>query len=137
MIVVDTSALLAFYNPNDRYHVPVRDLMMSTSEPMVLNHVVIAEIDYLISSRFGVAQEIAVLNDIFSGAYVIDALTVEELISALGPIKKYKSLNLGLTDASLLVLANKFQTSKILTLDHRHFGTCKSLTGKQLKLLPQ
>lgn len=137
MIVVDTSALLAFYNPNDVYHQAVVKVISNTNEELVTNQFVLAELKYLLSTRFGLRQELEVMTDLVSGAYLIDSLTKEELNESITVIHKYQKLNIGLTDASLLVLSEKYSTRKILTLDRRHFRSLRTSKNKALTLLPQ
>jgi hypothetical protein len=38
--------------------------------------------------------------------------------------------------ASIVVLAKRFKTTSILTLDHRHFGVIRSLDGAHFTLYP-
>jgi uncharacterized protein len=44
--------------------------------------------------------------------------------------RRHQPLGLGLTDASLLVLAARLKTTRIATLDERHFRIVKPLTGQ-------
>ena len=51
--------------------------------------------------------------------------------------KRHESIELGLADASLVVLAARMQTVDIATLDERHFRTLKPLSrGKAFRLPP-
>ena len=44
----------------------------------------------------------------------------------------------GLTDASIVVQAARHKTTKILSLDHKHFGAVRPLTGDaSFTLLPR
>ena len=51
-------------------------------------------------------------------------------------IGKYSDQDIGLADASLVVLAHQFETHHILTLDRRHFGVVRALDGGRFQLLP-
>lgn len=51
-------------------------------------------------------------------------------------IGKYSDQDIGLADASLVVLAHQYETHHILTLDHRHFGVVRALDGGPFHLLP-
>jgi hypothetical protein len=44
--------------------------------------------------------------------------------------------DLGLTDASLVALAGRLNTTRIATLDHRHFRTLQTRDGQPFVLLP-
>lgn len=43
--------------------------------------------------------------------------------------KSYAELNIGITDASLVVIAARYNTTRLLTLDQRHFRTVRPLWG--------
>jgi predicted nucleic acid-binding protein len=45
-------------------------------------------------------------------------------------------LRLGLADASVVVIAGASRTTRILTLDERHFRAVRPLWGKAVTLLP-
>jgi predicted nucleic acid-binding protein len=49
----------------------------------------------------------------------------------------YKDLELGLADASIMVLAERFNCLNILTLDQRHFRAVLGPGGRAFRLLPQ
>lgn len=46
-------------------------------------------------------------------------------------------LGIGLADASIVALAARYETNRILTLDERHFRTLRPLRGRSFRLLPQ
>ena len=41
-----------------------------------------------------------------------------------------------MTDASLVVLADRYRTTRIATYDRRHFITMRGLDGRPFELLP-
>jgi len=43
---------------------------------------------------------------------------------------------IGVTDASLVVLADRFRTRRVLTLDRRHFRVLRPLAGGDFELIP-
>ncbi len=51
-------------------------------------------------------------------------------------MEKYKDLPLGFVDASLVILAERHQIKRILTLDRRHFNLIQSAQVKYLEILP-
>jgi predicted nucleic acid-binding protein len=66
-----------------------------------------------------VARDAFELVDIDSG----------DVAAAGGIIDRYRDLQLGLTDASLVVIAARYQTTRLLTLDERHFRAMAPLWG--------
>jgi len=51
-------------------------------------------------------------------------------------VDRYRDQGVGLTDASIVVLADRHRTRSLLTLDHRHFGVLRPLDGGRFRLLP-
>ena len=45
-------------------------------------------------------------------------------------------MRIGVTDASLVVLAARYRTTRLLTFDERHFRAIKPLHGEAFTLLP-
>lgn len=61
-MIVDTSALLAFFDSDEPDHGAVSDVLMGATEPLAVSPYVVAELDYLVASRLGVTAELAVLR---------------------------------------------------------------------------
>jgi predicted nucleic acid-binding protein len=51
-------------------------------------------------------------------------------------IAKYRDQDIGVTDASLVVLAALYRTRTIMTLDRGHFDVLRPLGGGRFRLLP-
>ena len=49
---------------------------------------------------------------------------------------RYRDQQIGLADASLIVLAHRYRTRKLLTLDHRRLDVVRPIGGGTFKLLP-
>lgn len=136
MIVLDTSVVVAFMNRGSANHVPVRSWMESVDEELVTTPLAVAEMDYLVSKYGGSAAAAALWRSLETGAYLVEWWpgAIQE---AVGAAEQYASLGLGLTDASLVVLAGRLETSRIATLDERHFRAVPPLTGEPaFTLLP-
>ncbi|MCU4185149.1 hypothetical protein K6U06_12315 [Acidiferrimicrobium sp. IK] len=52
-------------------------------------------------------------------------------------IANYKDQEIGVADASSVVLADRYRTRTIASLDHRHFDTLGSLDGGYFEVLPR
>jgi len=50
-------------------------------------------------------------------------------------VATYGDQEIGVTDASLVVLASRHQTRTILTLDRRHFSVVRPLDGGHFNLI--
>ncbi len=51
-------------------------------------------------------------------------------------LASYRDLMIGLADASIVVLAGRYGTNRILTLDERHFRALWAPDGGHFTLLP-
>ena len=135
-MIADTSGLLAYYNTAEPAHERVRSAVESSTEPLIVSPFVIAELDYLLAARVSVTAELAVLRELGSGAYELPALTAADVAACAQIVEKYSDQEIGVTDASLVLLAKRFDTRTILTLDRRHFDVLRSLQGKRFVVVP-
>jgi uncharacterized protein len=114
----------------------VRQLIEKQSGPLLVSPVVIAELDHLIATQIGVREELSVLGELAGGAYVLPAFDAADLARATSVIVRYQVQAIGVADASIVVLADRYATKRILTLDHRHFDVLRPLSGGRFSVLP-
>lgn len=136
MIVADTSGLLALFNRRERWHQAAVKVVDAEEDPLVVSPYVVAELDYLVATREGIVAELAVLEELSSGAYVLAEIGDRDLRRAAAVVERYRDQALGVADASIIVLAERFGTRSVLTLDHRHFDGVRPLAGGRFRLLP-
>lgn len=138
MIVADTSGLYTIFNRRQPEHQAARAAVERDGGPLVLSPLVLAELDYFILSRLGARAEQTVLAELGSPAFRLALFTDDDLKLASEVALKYSDMLLGLTDASIVVLALRHSTTKILSLDHKHFGAVRPLSGDgSFTLLPR
>lgn len=136
MIIADTSGLLALFDRGEPGHQAVSDAVARIVGPLVVSPYVVAELDYLVATRIGVAQELAVLRELSGGAYLLPELGSSDIAKAADVIERYHDQDIGIADASIVVLAERFATRQLLTLDRRHFGVLRPAQGGRFILLP-
>lgn len=134
-MIVDTGGLLAFFNRREPMHDEVVSVVEAATD-LIVSPFVLAEVDYLVATRLGVDAELAVLDELSGGAWILADLGENDLREARGVVAKYRDQNVGLADASLVVLAERCHTRRILTLDHRHFSILRPIGGGTFSLLP-
>jgi predicted nucleic acid-binding protein len=136
-VIVDTSALLAFFNAHEPDHEAVSAAIDDHDDGLlVVSPYVVAELDHLVAARIGVDAEIAALNELSSGAWELADLGAADLRSATAVIAKYRDQSIGVADASSVVLADRYRTRQILTLDRRHFDVLRPIGGGRFSILP-
>jgi hypothetical protein len=135
-VIADTSGLLALFNRTEPEHEAVHRIVAEVDRPLVVSPYVVAELDYLVATRVGVTAELSVLTELASGAYELAEFDAGDILRAADIIERYRDQAIGLADASVVVLADRFATREVLTLDHRHFDVVRPLTGGRFKVLP-
>lgn len=135
-MIVDTSALLAFFDRDEPDHGAVSNILEGATEPLAVSPYVLAELDYLVASRLGVQAELVVLQELSGGAWDLPAMDREDVRRAASIIERYADQRLGIADASIILLAERYRTRTILTLDRRHFGVVRPLDGGRFTVLP-
>ena len=135
-VIVDTSALLAFFDASEPDHEAVSEVLVA-ADVLVASSYVVAELDYLVATRHGVDAELVVLDELAGGAWDLAAFDEDGLRRARGVIASYRDQQIGVADASIVVLAERYRTRTIASLDHRHFGVLRSLDGGYFEVLPK
>jgi hypothetical protein len=136
MIVADTSGLLAYFNASEPSHGRVTAAVNDSNDPLVVSPFVLAELDHLLASRHGVEAEVRVLEELAQGSWLLPPFSADDLGRAAELVTRYGDQKIGLTDASLVVLAQRFATRRILTLDRRQFEVVRPVDGGRFTILP-
>lgn len=111
-------------------------MIENTQASLVISPFVLAELDYLISTRIGHDAEVAMLEEVERGVYYLEPFAAEEVKVARNVIERHRDLGIGLADTSNVVLAHRHDTLDVLTLDQRHFRTLTGPHGQPFRLLP-
>ena len=136
VIIVDTCALLAYFALDDPNHDAATEVIDSTSSPLIVSPFVVAELGHLVKTRMGVRAELAMLEELGEGRYEHPIMGAADLIQCHTLLSGYPDQELGVTDISLVVLAERYRTDRILTFNRRHFSILRTTDGKPFSLLP-
>jgi hypothetical protein len=136
VILLDTSGLLAALDASQRHHETAAAVLRGADAPLLLSPFVLAELDYLLTTRVSIAAELAFLGEVSRGAYRLEPMDAPDIARAVEVIDRYRDLELGLADASLVVLAERHRTTDLLTLDERHFRAIDGPRGNPFRILP-
>jgi len=118
VIVLDTSAILALEDHNDAHHLRAI-AAIDVNQPLVLPAGILAEVDYMVTSRIDPSAMIPVLESLEKGSLEldcgdIDVTRVRELVV------RYADLPLGFADAAVVACAERLDAD-VLTFDRRDF----------------
>jgi uncharacterized protein len=136
VIILDTSGLLAAIDGSQRQHRDAAAAIRGSSGPLLLSPFVLAELDYLLATKVSQRAAMALLDQVAAGAYRLEPMASDDILRATEIIGRYRDLQLGLADASLIVLAERYATLDVLTLDERHFRAVSGPGGRPFRLLP-
>lgn len=135
-LVVDAGALYAQADADEPRHSAVAEILRAERESLITSELAVAEADYLILERLGVDVELAFIEDLAAGTFEVECLTREELRVARRLVEQHRDLRIGLADASLVVLADRYRTTRLLSFDERAFRTVAPLGGGTFTILP-
>jgi predicted nucleic acid-binding protein len=135
-LIIDAGGLYAQADADEPRHASVAEILRTERETLVTTELAVAEADYLILERLGVDVELAFIEDLAAGSFVVECLSRDELQTARDVAERYRDLRLGLADASLVVLAQRYASTRILTFDERAFRVVAPLQGGAFTILP-
>ena len=136
MILLDTSGLLAAIATDEPRHAESLTAFSSDQGPFVVSPFVLAEEDHHIVRRIGIGTELSLLANVAAGPYELAPFTIDDVGRAAVAIERYDNLAIGLADASIVVLAGRYGTNRVLTLDERHSRAMRTPQGDPFVVLP-
>jgi hypothetical protein len=77
-----TSGLPAYFDGSEPDHAAIEEILASRSGLLIVSPYVMAELDYLVATRHGVKTELAVLDELTSGAWELVGFDVDEVKQA-------------------------------------------------------
>lgn len=136
MILLDTSGLLAAIDESQRHHPAAARALRDSSGPLLLSPFVLAELDNLIATRVGTSAARALLAQVSTSVFRLECLDAQDIEAATQVIDRFSDQALGIADASIVVLADRYDTRDVLTLDERHFRVLRDGKGRPFRVLP-
>ena len=136
MILLDTSGVMAALDVRQSSHERAKAAIREATGPLALSPFVLAELDYLISTRVSTRAALSLLGEVGAGAYRLETMDAADVAEAVEVIDRYRDLELGLADASLVVLSRRYDITDVLTLDERHFRAIQGSRGRPFRILP-
>ncbi|MFE6913261.1 PIN domain-containing protein [Streptomyces rubiginosohelvolus] len=130
IIVADTSALYAAFDAAQPEHAAAAGIL--EHEHLAISPLVVTELDHLVHRDLGFPAALQVMEALNSrmddGQYRLADLKLADLHTAHEVRRKYEGLRLDLADAVGVVLADRYRTDRIFTLDQRDFRAMSPLT---------
>jgi uncharacterized protein len=136
-LIVDAGPLIALVDRGDPLQPTIERILRDEPGQLVLPAPVSAEVDYMVAKRFGRAGRQAYLTELARGTFRVACLEPFDYELVLQYDHQYADLDVGLADISVVVLARRFETRRVLTFDERHFRALRSLDGGSFVILPR
>ncbi|MBK5221194.1 MAG: PIN domain-containing protein [Thermoleophilia bacterium] len=135
-LILDAAPLVALADAREPRLEALLKIRDEEEGSLVLPAPVAAEVDYLLGARFGEAARRAFLSDLAAQRYDVACLEAGDYRTVAELDARYADLGLGLADCSILVLAERLGTRRLLSFDERHFRAVAPLQGGSFQLLP-
>lgn len=140
IVVADTSGIIAASDRKAREAAACQRILQEAGT-VVLSPMVLTEVDHLAKARFGSQARTSIIGFIVEqvrqSRFQIPETGLETLTAARLVQQQYAGLDLDLADAVNVVLAGRYRTDAVLTLDRRDFRAIRPLTPHQwFRLLP-
>jgi predicted nucleic acid-binding protein len=90
----------------------------------------------MLGVRHGAVARRRFLADLTAGRFTVGCLEVEDHAAAAEIDLKYSDLDLGLADCSLIVMAHRHETDRILSFDERDLRAVTRIGGGAFTILP-
>jgi predicted nucleic acid-binding protein len=136
-LILDSGGVLVAIDPVQNDHKVFANALQSHRGPLVISPFVVAELDYMIARDYGAESRSAFLDEVDRGAYRLEAFGAADFSRARELMGAYPHLSgFGIADASNVVLAERYDTSDILTTDQRDFRQIKLRGGRHFRILP-
>jgi predicted nucleic acid-binding protein len=135
-LICDTGPLYAGMDRADTDHETCKQLLSGSSERLLVPAPVVVELEWLASSRLGLAPFSSFLADVEAGNVTIVDLIRADYLRIRELLTRYADLKLGFVDAAVVAIVERLNEHKLATLDHRHFTTIRAKHADAIELLP-
>jgi predicted nucleic acid-binding protein len=135
-LIIDTNGLLSLVEPDLERRTLVLEVLKNEPRAPVLSTFVAAELDYFLQKLLGKQGNRALIDDLAAGRFELPCFEPTDFAEIQGLNDRYRELSPGIADLSIVVLAARYRTTRLLTFDQRHFRLLRPLQGGAFTLLP-
>lgn len=133
-LLVDTGVLYAMVDRTDAWHAPTVDYLKRHRPALLVPVTVLPEAAYLVRTRLGVREELALVRGFLDGGVAIEPLRDADLHRAVALMTQYQDL--GFTDCTVVAMAERLALTTIATTDRRHFAGVQPRHATHFALVP-
>jgi predicted nucleic acid-binding protein len=132
--LIDTGAILALLDRNDRWHSRCVAAIRQLRLPLLTSEAVLTELFHLVGDSRQEMQ--AAWKFLRSGALVVGGLGDGDLPHLHDLMSRYWDRPMGFADATLVFLARRESIATILTVDHADFETYRIEGKRRFRIVP-
>jgi uncharacterized protein len=133
--IADTGFVVALLNRSDRQHKVVASVY-AQQKSITLPQTVLAEVAYLIGRDAGITTVVAFLRGLSASRFNLVALIEQDVIRIAEILAEYQDSRIDFVDASVMAIAERFDSRIVLTLDQRDFRMFRPQHCTAFDLLP-
>jgi len=130
--LVDTGAILAMLDRDDRWHAACLEAFPTLQYPLLTSEAVLTELFHLVGRR----EVETAWRFVRSGIVSIGAITDDDLGELNALMSRYRDRPMDLADATLVHLARRESIGLIFTIDHDDFETYRIEGQKKFQIVP-
>lgn len=120
-LLVDTGAIYAYYDRDDRWHSEVLALFEREDGTLIVPAPVIPEVDHLLGVRIGAPARHAFYEDLVDQVFFVAELEDSGYRRVAELNRRYEDLGLGFVDAAVGAISEQLGIARLATTDRRHF----------------
>jgi uncharacterized protein len=133
-VLLDTGAILAILNRQDRWHVRCIQALSQLRTPLLTSEAVLTEVLYMVSAYSDNVE--AAWSFIRSGALTLGTITDADFAALDQLMHRYRDRPMDFADATLVHLAQRESLTTILTVDVSDFQTYRVDGRRAFRILP-
>jgi predicted nucleic acid-binding protein len=131
--LIDTGAMLAMLDRDDRWHLPCAQAFTELALPLATSAAVLAELFHLLDNP---SQTSAAWDFLRSGAVRVLPIADEDLQNLEALMLRYRDRPMDFADATLVHLAKRESLATIFTVDHDDFETYRIEGKRRFRIVP-
>jgi uncharacterized protein len=133
--LIDTGAILALLDRDDRWHRACAAAFAAIALPLVTSAAVLAELFHLLGDDRREVE--AAWKFLRSGAVTVSPIVDSDMPELDSLMARYHDRPMDFADATLVHLAHRESLSTILTIDHDDFETYRIGSKRRFRILPE
>lgn len=130
--LIDTGAILALVDRDDRWHRRCADALLDARLPLATSAAVLAEVFHLLRQH----EHTAVWGLVRSGVIVTLSIDDQDMPSLEELMARYADRPMDFADATLVQLARRESLNTVFTIDHDDFETYRIEGRRRFRVLP-